>query len=85
MLHSLYASQIATLVWTLSQQDIPDRRSVIVGIALKKTESEESTRKVFLGVVSVVKDLLKQCVRFCCQNALMTFNFCRNPSIIAQT
>ena len=40
-LHSLYASQIATLVWTMEESSIleSDRRAVVVGIALAKTLS----------------------------------------------
>ncbi|KAI0723953.1 hypothetical protein C8T65DRAFT_628008 [Cerioporus squamosus] len=69
-LHSLYASQIATLVWTLEEASVmeADRRAVVVGIALAKTSgavdssSELSSydRRVFYGVMEMVRDLLAQ-------------------------
>lgn len=68
ILHSLYASQVATLVWSAGAVGEMEhgRRGVIVGIALKKSEGdvegERNTRerRVFLGVMKIVKDLLKQ-------------------------
>ena len=68
-LHSLYASQIATLVWTLEEANIleSERRAVIVGIALSKaagvTESTELSaqdRSVFRGVMDMVRELLQK-------------------------
>ncbi|KAI0810970.1 hypothetical protein BC629DRAFT_1589711 [Irpex lacteus] len=64
-LHSLYASQIATLIWTAEAAGALDsgRRGVIVGIALQKSPEEESTQheqKVFVGVMRMVTELLKQ-------------------------
>lgn len=64
-LHSLYASQIATLLWTAEAAGALDsgRRGVIVGIALQKSPEEESTQheqKVFVGVMRMVTELLKQ-------------------------
>ncbi|KAF5373667.1 hypothetical protein D9758_000629 [Tetrapyrgos nigripes] len=65
-LHNIYASQIATLVWT-SEAESPlqvTRRNVIVGIALKKTaatdqsELTEEERETFSGVMSMVKEIL---------------------------
>ncbi|KAL7283601.1 hypothetical protein ACG7TL_003036 [Trametes sanguinea] len=66
-LHSLYASQIATLVWTLEQASVldADRRPVIVGIALaKSSEPEHSSelsahdRAVFRGVMEMVREVV---------------------------
>lgn len=66
-LHSLYTSQIATLVWTMEGADLleVDRRPVVVGLALAKTagpaNSSELTpqdRKVFYGVMEMVRELL---------------------------
>ncbi|KAI0372919.1 hypothetical protein BV20DRAFT_1014125 [Pilatotrama ljubarskyi] len=66
-LHSLYASQIATLVWTLEEASVleVDRRPVVVGVALaKSTEPSESSelsahdRTVFRGVMDMVRELL---------------------------
>ena len=69
-LHSLYASQIATLVWTMEEASVleADRRAVVVGIALAKTTgaAEDSSelsphdRSVFYGVMGMVRDLLAQ-------------------------
>ncbi|EJF66086.1 hypothetical protein BD309DRAFT_948143 [Dichomitus squalens] len=66
-LHALYASQIATLVWTMEEASVleADRRPVVVGIALAKTsgppESSElgpRDRAVFYGVMDLVRELL---------------------------
>ncbi|KAF9013888.1 hypothetical protein BDQ17DRAFT_1341680 [Cyathus striatus] len=65
-LHSLYAAQIATIVWTEESQGELEsmRRSVVVGLALQKSESgadmglTESERRVFNGVMCMVQDLL---------------------------
>ncbi|KAJ7581321.1 hypothetical protein C8J56DRAFT_262383 [Mycena floridula] len=63
-LHSLYASQIATIIWTTeAEMDLAfSRRSVIVGIALRKATSNEGLsdleRKVFSGVMAMVKELV---------------------------
>ncbi|KAI8989686.1 hypothetical protein BD414DRAFT_521970 [Trametes punicea] len=68
-LHSLYASQIATLVWTLEEASVleADRRPVVVGIALAKPpehgESAELSahdRTVFRGVMDMVRELLER-------------------------
>lgn len=66
-LYSLYAAQVATLVW-MSGADgsIGDnRRAVILGIALKSMGGAESggsvseqERQVFLGVMRTIRDLL---------------------------
>ncbi|PSR77353.1 hypothetical protein PHLCEN_2v7954 [Hermanssonia centrifuga] len=66
-LHSLYASQVATLVWTSEAEGSidSDRRGVIVGIALQNVAEKghegglsEHERGVFHGVMAMVKDLL---------------------------
>lgn len=66
-LHNLYASQIATLVWTLEGASVleADRRAVVVGIALAKAldpaNSSELTphdRAMFYGVMNMVRDVL---------------------------
>ena len=68
-LHSLYASQIATLVWTMEEASVleADRRPVVIGIALAKpsdsSESSELSRRdqeVFYGVMESVRELLAQ-------------------------
>ncbi|KAI0093698.1 hypothetical protein BDY19DRAFT_989250 [Irpex rosettiformis] len=65
-LHSLYASQIATLVWTAEAAGALDsgRRGVIVGIALRKSSGEEGStggeQRVFIGAMGMVTELLKQ-------------------------
>ncbi|KAI0664645.1 hypothetical protein C8Q70DRAFT_1048865 [Cubamyces menziesii] len=68
-LHSLYASQIATLVWTLEEASVleTDRRPVIVGIALAKSpepahssELSDHDRTVFRGVMDLVRELLSR-------------------------
>ncbi|KAJ6502474.1 hypothetical protein C8R45DRAFT_976724 [Mycena sanguinolenta] len=64
-LHCLYASQIATLVWTagLSNPLEVSRKPVIVGIALRKSDSTnddgltEIERSVFVGVMAMIKEL----------------------------
>ncbi|KAI1794606.1 hypothetical protein LXA43DRAFT_883499 [Ganoderma leucocontextum] len=66
-LHSLYASQIATLVWTMEEASVleADRRAVIVGIALAKSSGPSDSselnphdRTVFYGVMEMVRELL---------------------------
>lgn len=68
-LHSLYASQIATIVWTTEAEqalDAPSRRTVIVGIALKKGSDDGNSalsgneRAVFHGVMNVIRDMLSR-------------------------
>ncbi|KAJ6496751.1 hypothetical protein C8R47DRAFT_972987 [Mycena vitilis] len=70
-LHSLYAAQIATIVWTSASSNPlqVSRKSVIVGIALRKSDSPddegltENERSVFAGVMSMVLELLAQVPR----------------------
>jgi len=58
ILHSLYASQIATLIWTTEAEESleSERRGVVVGLALRKTAEAEGLtlsdheRKVLSGV-----------------------------------
>lgn len=66
-LHALYASQIATLVWTMEETSVleADRRAVIIGIALAKSsgpsdssELSSHDRVTFHGVMEMVRELL---------------------------
>ena len=68
-LHSLYVSQIATLVWTVEEASVleAERRPVVVGIALAQTpgvpnstELNPQDRSVFHGVMEMVRELLGQ-------------------------
>lgn len=68
-LHSLYASQIATLAWAYEPPSTADlgRKSVVVGLALKKVESgddglSEDEKTTFRGIMALVQDMLKQYV-----------------------
>ncbi|KAJ7632698.1 hypothetical protein FB45DRAFT_913203 [Roridomyces roridus] len=65
-LHSLYAAQIATIIWTagLGNPLEVSRKSVVVGIALRKSDAgsdgtlTDKERSVFAGVMSMVQELL---------------------------
>jgi proteasome assembly chaperone 3 len=66
-LHSLYASQIATIIWTSESDSTPDvsRRSVVVGISLRKPDKSgdnlaEDEKVLFLQVMSMLRDLLTE-------------------------
>lgn len=66
ILHSLYASQIATIVWTEESKHGLEsfRRSVVVGLALAKSQTAEidaaeEERSVFEGVMSLLYDLIQ--------------------------
>jgi len=65
-LHSLYVTQIATLVWISEPETAmgSGRKGVVVGLALKKQEVgeglSENERDVFYGIMSLVQDMLKQ-------------------------
>jgi len=67
-LYSLYASQIATIVWTAESEGPLEvhRRGVVVGLALRKLDSNdgqqltEGERRVFVGVMGMLRDLLAQ-------------------------
>lgn len=70
-LHSLYTSQIATLIWVAEAEGplVNERRPVIVGIALRKSGDtlgssnadeiglNEHEKKVFYGVMELVREL----------------------------
>ncbi|KAI0797993.1 hypothetical protein C8Q75DRAFT_801895 [Abortiporus biennis] len=68
-LQSLYASQVATLVWTSEAEGSleAERKSVIVGIALRPSGDvgegghlNPHEKATFYGVMEVVRDLLKR-------------------------
>ncbi|KAF7778668.1 hypothetical protein Agabi119p4_3013 [Agaricus bisporus var. burnettii] len=66
-LHSLYVSQIATLVWVYDASSAVDtgRKAVVVGLALKKLSDgdeglTEDEKLVFREVMNLVQDMLKQ-------------------------
>ena len=65
-LHSLYTAQVATIVWT-AESNGPlevDRRNVVVGIALRKSDGmdggglSQQERDVFVGVMDMLQDSL---------------------------
>lgn len=65
-LYALYVSQVATIIWIAEAGGLVDeRRSVIVGLALKKSGGEEdqglstAERETFHQVMSMVEDLIK--------------------------
>ncbi|KAJ3869955.1 hypothetical protein EV359DRAFT_28884 [Lentinula novae-zelandiae] len=66
-LHSLYASQIATIIW-LAETENPlqvVRKNVIVGIALRRSDQAgelgltEMERQTFYGAMSAIQELLR--------------------------
>ncbi|KAH9843060.1 uncharacterized protein C8Q71DRAFT_233573 [Rhodofomes roseus] len=68
-LHSLYVSQIATVIWTEEVQEFmeAERRPIVVGLALRKTaEAEEDLgltvheKKVFYGIMEMVRELVQR-------------------------
>ncbi|KAF9651429.1 hypothetical protein BDM02DRAFT_3163009 [Thelephora ganbajun] len=67
-LYALYASQVATIIWTAEANGLMDerRRSVVLGLALKRSEEEENEglseaeRETFHQVMSMVKDLVRE-------------------------
>ena len=69
-LHSLYASQAATLVWASSETAgllEVDRKDVVVGIALRRDNRTHSgsglteyERRMFHGIMGLVKEVLVQ-------------------------
>lgn len=71
-LYALYASHIATLLWSLSEQNGlgSDRRSIIVGIALKQVQQGQNDSRVlndevkgtFRAVMKMIIDLQKSIV-----------------------
>jgi len=65
-LHSLYATQIATIIWTQEAvQGSDSRRSVVIGLALSKMEGLESNemaqkeKELFQGVMAMIYHLLR--------------------------
>lgn len=64
-LYSLYASQIATIIWTVEGEGPSEvsRRSVVVGLALRKSEETsgmgltERERNIFQGVMTMLYEL----------------------------
>ncbi|KAJ8078902.1 hypothetical protein PM082_013186 [Marasmius tenuissimus] len=77
ILHNLYASQIAAIIWNTIPDDpgaqIP-RKNVVVGIALRKTEANgdsssptEGERETFAGVMNTVQELLRRGKRYSVQ------------------
>jgi proteasome assembly chaperone 3 len=65
-LYSLYASQVATLIWTAEAAGEADggRRGIVVGVALRGSPENGDSRgheqKVFLGVMTMIQEMLKQ-------------------------
>lgn len=64
-LNSLYASQIATLVWLAEEEALrPTRRNVVVGLALRRTDSEtipalvDVEKRTFVQIMGVVREAL---------------------------
>ena len=69
-LHSLYTSQIATIVWEQAQISGRPRTPVVVGVALKslgvrEPENQDENmglsdeeRETFIGVMDMVRDVL---------------------------
>ncbi|KIK49199.1 hypothetical protein CY34DRAFT_797138 [Suillus luteus UH-Slu-Lm8-n1] len=56
-LHSLYAAQIATIIWVEEAKKMAvDRRSVVVGIALRDADE----RKIFHGVMDYIGRLIRE-------------------------
>ena len=71
-LHSLYASQIATIVWRNTEgttaNDASTTKRVVVGIALKEAGRQQSgltdsARNTFLCIMKMVTDLTKAATR----------------------
>lgn len=67
-LHSLFASQVATLVWVAQGDNLDvERQGVIVGIALRQAAEpgkdghlSPHEKAVFHGVMDMVKELLER-------------------------
>ncbi|KZT70142.1 hypothetical protein DAEQUDRAFT_709031 [Daedalea quercina L-15889] len=67
-LHSLYAAQIATVIWTEEVQEFmeAERRPIVVGLALRKSTETgglsltDQERKVFHGVMEMVRELVQR-------------------------
>ena len=67
-LYTLYASQVATMIWIAEAGGLMDerRRSVILGLALKKSGGgedqglSEAERETFHQVMGMIRDLVKE-------------------------
>jgi hypothetical protein len=64
VLHSLYAAQIATIIWTEEAKIGLDRKSVVVGLALSRVDgqTDEITlveKELFQDVMTMIYDLVK--------------------------
>ena len=63
-LHSLYAAQIATIIWNWEDEHPPEvmRRSVIVGIALRRMNEQDKTgeKECFFQIMEMLQQLLQQ-------------------------
>ncbi|KAH9951451.1 hypothetical protein B0H21DRAFT_719065 [Amylocystis lapponica] len=67
-LYSLYASQLATNIWTAESEDMleGDRRMVVVGLALRRSVEAEGMglsaheKNVFYGVMGMVNELVSR-------------------------
>lgn len=62
-LQALYASQVATIVWTMESSGLLEgsRRPVVVGIALKHNSSGiNDTRGTYLDIMKMLVELLQQ-------------------------
>ena len=64
ILHSLYAAQIATIIWTEEAKIGLDRKSIVVGLALLKVDGEADEvelleKELFRGVMNMIYDLVK--------------------------
>ncbi|KLO14500.1 hypothetical protein SCHPADRAFT_851115 [Schizopora paradoxa] len=64
LLYSLYASQIATTVWTSNAEDAigGERRNVMVGLSLRKkmpNGDPEREREMYMQVIEMVMELLE--------------------------
>lgn len=65
-LQSLYATQVATCIWSAEADRLldGDRRTVVVGVALRKSSDAEDLglseheKKVFYGVMEMVNELV---------------------------
>lgn len=68
ILHSLYASHIATIVWLHESAGAVDgsRRNVVVGLALRPLKDMDDAsitddeRKTFYGIMEMLQQLLRQ-------------------------
>ena len=66
-LYSLYASQIATIVWTTDTGSFEaEKRDIVVGLALKKQDEADNAslngreKEIFVGVMDMVRELLER-------------------------